>query len=156
MKQNHTFINISHFGRRLLTEESRCFLANKQVPNWQISTRLTDVACLRTHSYDYLHSETQIDLQSLQKWEHIKSFLQTKLDTISFQQCIEHIHNLSISNIKRLFQVLLLMSAARKGSGTKCEIDEIINRFLISVSEREKFLGILALLMKIQVEMNKK
>ncbi|CAI2352327.1 unnamed protein product [Caenorhabditis sp. 36 PRJEB53466] len=50
---------------------------------------------------------------------------------------------------------MLMMSAASKGS-KKFEIDEIINRFLISVSEREKFLGILAILMKVQVEMNKK
>uniref|UniRef100_A0A1I7UIQ8 Nucleolar protein n=1 Tax=Caenorhabditis tropicalis TaxID=1561998 RepID=A0A1I7UIQ8_9PELO len=72
------------------------------------------------------------------------------------QRCIELIHTLSIPNIKRLFQVMILMSMPASKTSTKVEIDEIINRFLISVSEREKFLGVLALLMKIQVEMGKK
>ncbi|CAL2038880.1 unnamed protein product [Caenorhabditis brenneri] len=53
---------------------------------------------------------------------------------------------------------MLMMStpASKASSSTKFEIDEIINRFLISVTDREKFLGVLALLMKIQVEMGKK
>ncbi|EFP11986.1 hypothetical protein CRE_31374 [Caenorhabditis remanei] len=52
--------------------------------------------------------------------------------------------------------MLMMNTLGSSKSSNKFEIDEIINRFLISVSEREKFLGVLALLMKIQVEMGKK
>ncbi|ULT93299.1 hypothetical protein L3Y34_003052 [Caenorhabditis briggsae] len=74
------------------------------------------------------------------------------------QKCIELIHKLSIPNIKRLFQVMLLMNVPNMKSAKSVlfDIDEVINRFLISVNDREKFLGVLALLMKIQVEMEKK
>ncbi|CBK19501.1 FANCD2 [Caenorhabditis elegans] len=52
--------------------------------------------------------------------------------------------------------MLMMPSKSTEKEATRFEIDEIISRFLLSVSDREKFLGLLALLMKIQVEMGKK
>ncbi|CAB3409463.1 unnamed protein product [Caenorhabditis bovis] len=68
-----------------------------------------------------------------------------------FQQCVESIQKLNISNIKKLFQVIVMLSEQKN-----FEIDDLINRFLLAVNEKERFLGILALLIKIQWDMQKR
>ncbi|CAI5447518.1 unnamed protein product [Caenorhabditis angaria] len=60
---------------------------------------------------------------------------------------------LTIENVKKLFQVMILMSA--KSSGT-FEIDELIFNFLAAQNEKERFFGVLAMIMKVQCEMAKK
>ncbi|VDK45088.1 unnamed protein product [Anisakis simplex] len=132
---------------QLFEEITEKAIAFKQILN-QITAHLTDVDCEATAALNVLQNlvENHVDI--------VLPFM------VQLQEIFNLLSVFSTENVRRLFQILIVLHVANKESSTSSqyqdEFETEIERMLSSPYARENVWGVLGMLMKLQVHIRQK